>query len=107
MCPFNIETICNVLEKVLPLNKWEWLILISLKIAYFIKVVLVNLKMQIYLKINVQLYIKINIKVCFIFVLQEQNPPKCLRIKDKKNDNYIGKSLFKEIQKPGNSVFKV
>ena len=51
MSPFNIETICKVLEKVLPLNKWEWLILISFKIAYFIKIVSANLKLQIYLNL--------------------------------------------------------
>ena len=69
MSPFNIETICKVLEKVLPLNKWEWLILISFKIAYFIKIVSPNLKLQIYLSlfdVNMQLYIKISMKVCFI-----------------------------------------
>ena len=88
MSPFNIETICKVLEKVLPLNKWEWLILISFKIAYFIKIVSPNLKLQISLSlfdVNMQLYIKISMKVCFIFVLQDQNPPKYSRIRDKRN----------------------
>ena len=51
MSPFNTETICKVLKKDPPLNKWEWLILISLKTAYFIKIVSVNLKLPIYLNL--------------------------------------------------------